>query len=252
MATPLPTVQTDWTADTLAQEERLRLGLGDKPVDNIRDLLEQLGVLVFFLVVPDNEFAGLSWHHATYGPCMLVNLADIPGRRTFTSAHEYAHLLRRDGDSVCDLELDRGDERYANRFATVFLMPSADVIDSFHRRGLTGRIPSDKELGSLAGRYRVSLQAMGLRLEELGLVPPGTASSAPSRWEKFRPGSLGRRRPDWRRRVGETFTSRALEAYSSGRISVGKLARYLDIDIRKALELVEANEGPNEDEGAEP
>lgn len=238
----------EFAGNELASAERIRLRLGDRPVSDLRKLVEAQGVLCFHLDVPGREFSGLSWHHPEYGASILINAADNPGRRAFTTAHEYAHLLRRDGDSVCDLDADLGVERSANRFAINFLMPEVDVRDTFERRGLAPAEIDREELASLAKRYGTSLEAMGLRLEELDLVPTGTTQlltpeAGPSKY-------FGRTRPRWRRRVGETFTSRVFEAYSSGRISVGKLARYLDLDIRKALELVEASAESNEGKSA--
>ena len=131
-------------------------------------------------------------------------------------------------------------------FATHFLMPAADVVARFRSRGLEGSTPDVEEIALLASRYRVSLEAMTLRLEELGLMARGLLSpeslaQPPSRY-------FGRRRPDWRRRVGERYTRNAVKAYYGKRISVGKLARYLGIDIRKAIDLVE-KEPPGQEQG---
>ena len=243
---PWPTPPRETSGEELARVERLRLRIGDKPIVDVRRLIESLGILCFHLPIPNDEFSGLAWDHPEYGPCILINGGENPGRRAFTTSHEYAHLLRRDGDSVCDLQIDNGVEREANRFATEFLMPAPDVRESFHRRGLSGSIPSLDGLAGLARRYSVSLEAMSHRLEELQLVPPGTSrsldfTSPPSKY-------FGRAKPRWRRRVGETVTSNALEAYGSGRISIGKLAHYLGIDIRQAMDLAEKDrETPSPD-----
>jgi Zn-dependent peptidase ImmA (M78 family) len=233
----LPLHSTNLQGEELASLERSRLNIGDRPIQDIRQLVESQGILCFHLPIPNGEFSGLSWDHPGYGACILINGSENPGRRAFTTAHEYAHLLKRDGDSVCDLQMDRGAEHEANRFATVFLMPAADVMNTFHRRHEPGEYIGVEQIASLARRYTASLEAMCLRLEELKLVPQGTANALdlgrpPSRY-------YGRARPKWRRRVGETFAERALEAYSVGRISAGKLARHLGIDIRQAIDLVE-------------
>ena len=234
---PLPSAPQGASGEALAESERLRLGIGDKPIPDVRQLVENQGILCFHLVIPNDEFSGLSWDHPEYGLGILINGGENPGRRAFTTAHEYAHLLRRDGDSVCDLQIDRGAERQASRFATAFLMPAADVIETFYRRDLSRPIPSVDEIAAVARRYSVSLEALCLRLEELNLLPKQASASLdltrpPSRY-------FGRARPRWRRRVGETFTDRTLEAHAAGRISVGKLAHYLGIDIRQAIDLVE-------------
>jgi Zn-dependent peptidase ImmA (M78 family)/DNA-binding XRE family transcriptional regulator len=240
---PIP-VARGVSGEELAETERLRLQIDDKPVRDVRRLVEEQRVLCFHLSVPGQEFSGLSWHHREYGPCILVNAGDNPGRRAFTTAHEYGHLLRRDGDSLCDLQLDTRVEREANRFATCFLMPGSDIVQTFNRRGLAGSTPSLEQIDALAARYRVSREALTLRLEELGLIPKDAIGlGAPPRY-------YGRTRPKWRRRVGETFTSRALESHNSGRVSIGKLARYLGVDIRQAMQLVERERAEREPDEA--
>lgn len=244
---PLPLHPPDSSEQDLASLERCRLDMGDRPIQDIRELLESQGILCFHLPILNNELSGLSWDHPEHGLCILVNGSDNPGRRAFTTAHEYAHLLRRDGDSVCDLQVDTKAERAANRFATVFLMPAADVVDTFYRRFGSPKPIGADEIASLARRYSTSMEAISFRLEELELVPRETASALdfggpPSRY-------YGRPRPGWRRRAGETFTRRAVEAYSAGRISAGKLARYLGIDIRQALDLLAKERGQDRPDG---
>lgn len=124
----------------------------------------------------------------------------------FTLAHELGHALLHEGTS---LHRDRGldgtfqvrdpDEREANRFATFFLMPSKQVRRAFeerfgsrsvrfderatfervHKRAdvrrMAGRrlASSDRHQGvsftPLADLFQVSVEAMAIRLEELGL-----------------------------------------------------------------------------------
>jgi Zn-dependent peptidase ImmA (M78 family)/DNA-binding XRE family transcriptional regulator len=227
------------SGDQVAELERRRLGLGDRPVPDIRALVESQRILCFHLAVPGDEFSGLSWVHPRYGPSILVNAGDNPGRRAFTTAHEYGHLLRRDGDSVCDIrDLDAGMtvEKQANLFATSFLMPVSDVLTTFRRRDLSSNSLGLSELASLARRYGVSLEAMRIRLKELDLASDEILQLRldlpPSRY-------FGRPRPKWRRRLGDTVASRIMEAYANGQISTAKLAAYLGVGIRQAMDLVE-------------
>jgi Zn-dependent peptidase ImmA (M78 family)/DNA-binding XRE family transcriptional regulator len=227
------------SGDQVAERERRRLGLGDRPVPNIRALVESQRVLCFHLAVPGNEFSGLSWIHPRYGPSILVKAGDNPGRRAFTTAHEYGHLLRRDGDSVCDirdLDADMTVEKQANLFATSFLMPAWDVLATFRRRGLSPDSVGVSDLASLARRYSVSLEAMRIRLKELNLA----SEEVLQLWLDLPPSKyFGRARPKWRRRLGETVVTHIMEAHAKGQISTGKLAAYLGMDIRQAMDLVE-------------
>ncbi len=232
-------VPQEQDSDVLASVERHRLKFDDKPIKDIRQILELQGVRTFELPIPGNVFSGFSLWHEIYGPCVLVNARDNAGRRHFTLAHEYAHLLKSDSPVVCDLVLEIVEEQFANRFAVSFLMPAPDVIREFERRGLSRAGLTDKALATLATRYSVSLEAIGRRLEELELVRKGMTDTLILEWEAKQKHPMRSKTPTWRRQLGEAYTSLALEAYGRELISLGKLAAYLGVDMRKALEFLE-------------
>ena len=109
---------------------------------------------------------------------ILLNTRDAPTRRRFTAAHElYHHLSYTDGStelrplfySVRERELSAPEiieERQANRFAAALLMPDSAVKD-MAREGLSP--------AQMARRFGVSVEAMDIRLQKLGLY------SAPAR-----------------------------------------------------------------------
>lgn len=237
-------VADDYSPQELASKERERLGLGERPIKGLSKLLVSQGVRVFMLPIPDipaSELSGLSWWHDAYGPCILLNSKNNSGRRQFTLAHEYAHLLRADPPTVCAFMLDIPDERFANQFAAVFLMPDTG-LERFYIQlmGHYGTLPTDQELGILADHYGVSLEAMGRRLEYLGLIPKGITDSRIVEWQKRKPAHFrSARGPKWRRQLGEEFVSLALQAHSREQISLSKLAQYLGQDVRTVLKVVE-------------
>lgn len=231
----------------LAHEERQRLRLGEHPIVDLRGILADQGIVVFELplkgVAPE-EVSGLSWWLETYGPCILVNARDTAGRRTFTLAHEYAHLLRSDPPTVCQILVGIATERFADTFAAEFLMPASAVEKTFlNRVGPSGSVPDDRQLGSLASHYNVSLEAMCWRLEELKLVARGTTDTRLSEWKTRQRHFRRPKSPPWRRQLGKEFVSLALDAHDVGRISISKLADYLGLDLRKALELTREHRG---------
>lgn len=234
-------VTTRITPEQLAKNERLRLGLGEKPIRNLRSLLARIGIRLFMLPIEQKEFSGMCWWHSEYGPCILVNAYDTPrGRRTFTMAHEYAHLALGQPPVLCDLELDIPDERYANVFATNFLIPASDLEEEFKVIvGISGTLPEYKQLGTLASRYAVSLEAMSRRLEALNLIPRGSTDRYIAEWnQKPRP-FRGPKGPRWKRRLGDKFVSLVVDAHVGGHISLGKFARLLGVDVRTASDFSE-------------
>lgn len=244
-------------ADKIAPEElakRVREDLGkqDRPIKDVRRLLEAQGIRIFALDIPENTFSGLSWWHSLFGPCVLVNYNDVPGRRNFTLSHEYCHLLLGHGPAACEIEFDyiratdraTDEERLASRFAAEFLMPADDVKAEFWRRQLEISTVSDRELVNLAARYGASLEAIGRRLEELGLAHKGFVDERIAKWKAARPVYRRghRKRPKWEKQLGSRFVSTALRAYSGGRISLGALSHYLGVDMREAYRHVHREE----------
>lgn len=237
-------VTSDYSPQELADKERRRLGLNDQPIRDLHKLLTSQGVRIFMLPIPDipaNELSGLSWWHETYGPCIFINARNKLGRRSFTMAHEYAHLLRADPPTVCAFMLDIPDERFANQFAAVFLMPAVGLERLYIQlMGQRGRVPSDTELSILADDYGVSLEAMGRRLEYLDLIPKGTTELRIAEWQKWKPAHFRTARgPRWRRQLGEEFVSLALQAHSGGHVSLSKLVQYFGQNVRTVMKVVE-------------
>ena len=225
------------TPDLLATRERTRLNLDGKPIRDIRRLLTKIGVRVFLLPIIEKKLSGLSWWHVDYGPCILVNAYDEPrGRRAFTMAHELAHLIKDDMPVVCDLEFKAPEEDFANKFASHFLIPASDLRERYNSIvGPPLTLPNNEQLGILANRYGVSLEALSRRLESIQLINWGSTEKYIEEWSKLPRRYRGAKGPRWKRQLGEKYVSLAYNAYSQGDISVGKLAQSLGVDIRTAL-----------------
>lgn len=236
----LATIPARTTARTGAQGIRQQYDLEDKPILDLRALLENAGVRIFEIPIPNDELSGFSFWHEKYGPCILVHAKDVKGRRNFTLAHELAHLLYSHGSSACYIpskisEVHETTELKANRFAVELLLPETGVVDDFKKRNLP-RTPSEKQLRPMAIKWGVSIQALGYRLEGLGFVNRGlTNKIIESRPTYFRRPKI----PTWERRLGKRFVGTSIEAYRKNLISVGKLAHALQIPIRKAMKIAE-------------
>ena len=85
----------------------------------------------------------------------------------------------------------------------------------------------------------MSLHAMAIRLEELGLVAKGTTQSLIAQWEASPKFPRRPKTAPWKRRLGESYVSLASRAYVQGQISVGKLAQYLGLPLREAIALAQ-------------
>lgn len=138
-----------------------RLGLSSPPVsDGLIFLLgEQIKVRTYPMPV---ELPGLLARNTPYSYIWLRE-EDPPVRRRFTVFHELGHYLLHPGVYFCfaKSQQEQQVEREANRFASEMLMP-----EEWLRRhvGDYGNRPD-----VLARMYAVSILAMKVRLQELGL-----------------------------------------------------------------------------------
>jgi len=228
----------------VAEDIRRRLEVGNHPLANLRERLEREGIRIFELPVPNGTFSGFSFWHTEYGPCILLDANDPKGRRNFTLAHELAHLIYGHKSSLCYISLTLGDlsgdkELRANQVAVELLLPSHGIRDEFLRKAFTST-PSEKQLGQIATKWGVSIQALGYRLENLGLVKRGHTDTI----VELRPKFLKRpRTPKWERQLGKQFVDTTIEAHERGLISAGRVAEGFGITVRKAMEEIDRRRG---------
>ena len=134
-------------------------GLGEEPVSNMVHLLESKGVRVFSLAENSKRVNAFSLWRGDK-PYVFLNTMKTAENSRFDAAHELGHLtLHQDGSTTGRLAEDE-----ANRFASAFLLPKADVLAHLNR------VHSIDQLIQLKKRWRVSLSALTLRLHRLNRI----------------------------------------------------------------------------------
>lgn len=124
----------------VAEQERRRLDVGEAPIEDVADLLEQQGIRTALIDLPD-DVSGLTLVDREAGPFVAANRSQHVLRRTFSFAHEYAHvLLDSDSKGLISRGKDKADlvEVRANAFAANLLMPEAGVRQFLATLGKTG------------------------------------------------------------------------------------------------------------------
>ena len=242
-------IPIDDAAEEIAMAERNRLGLGQGPIPNLRQLLEnEVGMRVFGMTLP-SKLAAMFAYTDSWGGCIAVNRSHPRDRRRLSLAHEYAHFLtsryRPEFTVLGRYQRQPASERLANAFALSFLLPEAGLRARFHaiqraKGGLGAVTPAD--LLTLADYYGASVEALTLRLEDLRLLPPGT-------WEGLK--SAGFKVREAQDLLGITASQQledvlpirylrlAVSAYRAELISEGQLSKFLRVGRVEARELVQ-------------
>ena len=260
-----PGTPPEIAGDDLAVGERLRLGLGNGPIPNLRLLLEQdVGLRIFYLDLP-SDIAAMFSYDPQLGGCIAVNARHRYERRRQSLAHEYAHFLTsRHRAEVTILQRYRrrpDHERLANAFARSFLMPADGVTRRVNEaKAAKGGRFTYADVCTLAYYYGVSIETLTKRLEDLKLVSAGA-------WQKLNSSNfkasearalLGIAAPP---AVDDLLPPRyrflALDGYRNGKLTESQLAHFLRVDRMEARRIVDesspsangANTSPEPNDG---
>lgn len=139
---------------------RQHWALGDRPISNVLKLLESKGVRILSLSEQTANVDAYSFWRADR-PYVFLNQAKSAERSIFDSAHELAHLVLHHHAGA---RSEKGAEMQADRFASAFLMPDADVKNS------VSYVYSPTQIIRAKTRWKVSAMALAYRLHSLGLL----------------------------------------------------------------------------------
>lgn len=157
-APDLPLIN-DGRPESAAQSLRHMWGWGERPIKNMVHLLEAKGIRVFSLWENTKTVDAFSiWRGER--PFVFLNMKKTPERSRFDAAHELGHLvLHRHGGPK-----GQGAEDEANRFASEFLMPAADVT------AVAPRVRTLNQIVELKRKWGVSAFALIYRLFKLNIL----------------------------------------------------------------------------------
>jgi len=128
------------------------------PINDLTLLVERAGVLVVCSEMGGASVSGVTFSVPGIQPLIVLNSSQPSDRLRFTLAHELAHLVMHKFP-VPTME----DE--ANKFASAFLMPKADMRPYF-----IGKRIDLELLCSLKPEWKVSIQSLLMRASSLGFL----------------------------------------------------------------------------------
>ena len=167
---PLPSDPMSITGEMIeeaAAAVRAAWGVPSGPIDNMIGLLERHGIFVFMMPLGADTLDALSvdWNEAH--PYVIIGTDQGNACRwRFDCAHELGHLvLHRGIDRSCltTLAVCKLIETQAHRFASAFLMPEQEFIESLYTITLDG-------YRELKPYWKTSIAAMVRRTRDLGII----------------------------------------------------------------------------------
>jgi Zn-dependent peptidase ImmA (M78 family)/DNA-binding XRE family transcriptional regulator len=223
-------IQHPEQAEKAAQALRERWNLGDQPLSNIVEMLEEKGIKIVE-VEADAAFNGFASQVNQSIPLIVLNkyFNKALDRKRFTTLHELGHLILQFGDIA-----DPVKEKACNRFASALLLPEQSL---YRELGERRHQLNMAELGKIKMQYGISMAAVLYRANDLCIISDlhyrnfmkafsmqGYKSGEPSQYEY-----LGREEPF-------RFEQIVLRAWSEGLVSQSKAAVLLNLKVAEFME----------------
>ena len=209
-------------AEEVATTLRAAWNLGGSPIQNMTDLLEEHGIKVFKLDLPE-RVDGLSCrvHRLDGGdvPVVVCSTGKSVERQRFTIAHELGHM-------VLDIPSTIPEEKACHRFAGAFLAPRAELIREVGRRRHNFGFA---ELIEIKRMFGISAAALVMRMRDLGIINEATLRTIfrgiGSSWRSEEPAPLEREE------LPQRFRRLCLRALAENEISDSKAAELLRLRV---------------------
>lgn len=148
-------------AEKAALEVRRKWKLGEAPVSNLMELLEDKGIRIYAIETGE-YFNGISaW--AEDIPVIAVRKQDDLLRKRFTISHELGHILLK----IHEKNDQKAREKLCHTFAGAFLLPKRAIRAELGEQRTKIAL---RELKKIKGIYGISIQAIMARAKHLGII----------------------------------------------------------------------------------
>ena len=216
-------------AEEVAKKARQKWKLGSAPIDDVTELLEEHGIKVMRLKLPESV-SGLTClvqrPKKPAVPVIVVNDSYNLERKRFTLLHELGHRL---------MAVEAADEeKAAHRFASAFLMPADHLTEQVgkHRNGF-----GVAELMSTKHIYRTAATALLIRFRDLAIISPEQCTAmfqtTARHWRKVEPHPLS---PNLPIEQPQRFRRLCYRALAEQMISLPKAADLLQEQVSKVAQ----------------
>lgn len=223
---PYPVINDVSEADRAARSLRDHWGLGNDPIPNLVELLEEQGIKILAVELTniDGLTARVRRAEKDPVPVIVVNCRDWGERQRFTLAHELGHM-------VMEVAPKLDEEKAAHRFAGAFLMPADALWAAIgkHRTSIGWG-----ELFELKQLFGASAQAITYRCKDLGIFSEAVFRRLFNDFNRFKWRSPPYKEPYARKgEEPKRFDRLTFRALAEGAISESKAAELLGISVHE-------------------
>ncbi len=160
------------SAELLARDVRVSLGMGSQPRLDIEPVLESVGVRVVMVRRPTAFQSEAFYNVARRRLSIALNSSNTLERNSYRLAYELGGAVRFASSGYKTVVDEGAEHRFLRSFAAAFLMPEEAVRGAVARLGVGPRQWTMEALVYVKERFGVSAEAFALRLENLGLIMP--------------------------------------------------------------------------------
>ncbi len=234
--------KTEETTAELANKVREFLGVNLEEQKTIKDtesafkywrnIIEDNGVFVFKDAFRIDGYSGFCLFDDEF-PIIYINNTDDHSRQIFTIFHELSHLLFKTGgidlrqdDFISIMEGEnKAIEITCNKFASEFLVPTADFLNQMKDKAVTQELVS-----RLANSYNVSLTVIFRKLLDNGFISNQEYREKTSGLDRSnRRGDGGNYYFSMRAYLGMRYIETVFSRFYQNRINRDQLAEYLGV-----------------------
>ena len=227
----------------MASKARRCLGLGDRPGNSLYTILEEVFCIKIFH--KDIGSAGVAACAVSdnFGKGILLNLQCSRWRRNHDLAHELFHLLTwqrfQHKDGMCEPSIE--EDKLATCFAGNLLLPEEVIKISIEKAtDREGRIPFSK-LDKIAREFDVSLESLLWRLHFVFNLKEEQTKKLIEEAKEFI--KIYPRTDDSKPQLfPERYKSLAIKALNDGEISIGRFAKFMQINRKEAEKYISGRE----------
>ena len=203
-----------------------------------RNRIEEKGIFVFKDAFHDDFVDGFSLVHDQF-PVIYLNNSRRHVRQIFSLFHELAHLLLRRNGITRGVKIGgEGIERFCNRFAAEFLVPSSDFETRLDFSDYDGTA-----IWELARHYKVSRPVILLKLIDQQIFEPDDYERMTKKWKEAHESNLEKAAESKNLGGGDYYNTRAVylgyrfmelafSRYHQGACSIEELAEHLNVKVK--------------------